>query len=110
MVARAALKRFRRINENETRHEFHSSLRRGREGHATQLRSPTDEARRSDRDSRYFPRGKTSPRSIADVLPARSYAARIVNSWRHAADGTMQLALLRRERRGHRERGFPARP
>jgi hypothetical protein len=41
-----------------------------------------------------FSPGKDEPACIAEVSPARSYAARIVNSWRHAADGMMQVALL----------------
>ena len=41
-----------------------------------------------------FPPGKDEPASIADASPARSYAARIVNSWRHAADGMMEVARL----------------
>jgi hypothetical protein len=41
-----------------------------------------------------FPPGKDEPACIADVSPARSYAARIVNSWRHAADGMMEVARL----------------
>jgi hypothetical protein len=41
-----------------------------------------------------FPPGKDEPPRIADASPARSYAARIVNSWRHAADGMMEVARL----------------
>jgi hypothetical protein len=41
-----------------------------------------------------FPPGKDEPASIADASPARSYAARIVNSWRHAADGMMEVTRL----------------
>ena len=41
-----------------------------------------------------FPPGKDEPACIADASPARSYAARIVNSWRHAADGMMEVARL----------------
>src|SRR5262249_30869976 len=41
-----------------------------------------------------FPPGKDEPASIADASPARSYANRIVNSWRHAADGMMEVARL----------------
>jgi hypothetical protein len=41
-----------------------------------------------------FPPGKDEPPCIADASPARSYAARIVNSWRHAADGMMEVARL----------------
>jgi hypothetical protein len=41
-----------------------------------------------------FPPGKDEPPCIADVSPARRYAARIVNSWRHAADGMMEVARL----------------
>ena len=41
-----------------------------------------------------FPPGKDEPASVADASPARSYAARIVNSWRHAADGMMEVARL----------------
>jgi hypothetical protein len=41
-----------------------------------------------------FPPGKDEPARIADASPARSYAARIVNSWRHAADGMMEVARL----------------
>jgi hypothetical protein len=67
-----------------------------RERHATEPRSPThdqgnDEVSEIQTD---FPRGKDEPASIADASPARSYAARIVNSWRHAADGMMEVARL----------------
>jgi hypothetical protein len=41
-----------------------------------------------------FPPGKDEPARIADASPARSYAARIVTSWRHAADGMMEVARL----------------
>ena len=41
-----------------------------------------------------FPPGKNEPASIADASPARSYAAHIVNIWRHAADGMMEVARL----------------
>ena len=41
-----------------------------------------------------FPPGKDEPASIADASPARSYAARIINSWRHAADGMIEVARL----------------
>src|SRR5215831_2208689 len=41
-----------------------------------------------------FSPGKDEPAAIADVSPARSYAARIVNSWRHAAEGMMEVARL----------------
>jgi hypothetical protein len=41
-----------------------------------------------------FPPGKDEPASIADASPARSYAARIINSWRHAAHGMMAVARL----------------
>lgn len=41
-----------------------------------------------------FPPGKDEPARIADTTPARSYAARIVNSWRHAPDGMMEVARL----------------
>src|SRR5262249_35680301 len=41
-----------------------------------------------------FPPGKNEPASIADASPARSYAAHIVNNWRHAADGMMEVARL----------------
>jgi len=41
-----------------------------------------------------FPPGKDEPASIADASPARSYANRIVNSWRQAADGMMEVARL----------------
>src|SRR5262249_60222098 len=38
--------------------------------------------------------GKSEPASIPDASPARSYAARIDNSWRHATDGMMEVARL----------------
>src|SRR5262245_59847242 len=41
-----------------------------------------------------FPPGKGEPIGIANASPARSYAARIINSWRHAADGMMEVARL----------------
>jgi hypothetical protein len=94
LLARA-LKISGTLNKNKTRHEVcRADGEHAR--HATEPRSPThdqgnDEVSDIQTD---FPPGKDEPASIADASPARSYAARIVNSWRHAADAMMEVAQL----------------